>query len=123
VPNLSDKMLAERLKELEAEGMIRRTVIPETPVRVEYELTDKGRSLNGVPAQTATNVLVAVLYCEPFGSIHGPETSFFTLGSRPLIRFPPTSDKGTCGGSSNASYIRNASRTTPITGAGAPCIL
>jgi DNA-binding HxlR family transcriptional regulator len=48
VPNLSDKMLAERLKELEAEGMIRRTVIPETPVRVEYELTDKGRSLNGV---------------------------------------------------------------------------
>jgi DNA-binding HxlR family transcriptional regulator len=48
VPNLSDKMLAERLKELEAEGMITRTVVPETPVRVEYALTDKGRALNGV---------------------------------------------------------------------------
>jgi DNA-binding HxlR family transcriptional regulator len=48
VPNLSDKMLAERLKELEAEGMITRTVVPETPVRVEYELTEKGRALNVV---------------------------------------------------------------------------
>ena len=48
VPNLSDKMLAERLKELEAEGVITRTVVPETPVRVEYELTDKGRALEGV---------------------------------------------------------------------------
>jgi DNA-binding HxlR family transcriptional regulator len=48
VPNLSDKMLAERLKELEAEGMITRTVVPETPVRVEYELTGKGRALEGV---------------------------------------------------------------------------
>ena len=48
VPNLSDKMLAERLKELEAEGVIRRTVVPETPVRVEYELTDKGRALEGI---------------------------------------------------------------------------
>jgi DNA-binding HxlR family transcriptional regulator len=48
VPNLSDKMLAERLKELEAEGIVTRTVVPETPVRVEYQLTDKGRSLEGV---------------------------------------------------------------------------
>lgn len=48
VPGLSDRMLAERLKELEAEGIVRRTVIPETPVRVEYSLTDKGRDLNAV---------------------------------------------------------------------------
>lgn len=48
VPNLSDKMLAERLKELEAEGMITRTVVPDTPVRVDYELTGKGRDLEGV---------------------------------------------------------------------------
>lgn len=46
VPNLSDKMLAERLKELEGEGMITRRVIPAMPVRVEYELTEKGRALN-----------------------------------------------------------------------------
>jgi DNA-binding HxlR family transcriptional regulator len=48
VPKLSDKMLAERLKELEAEGMITRHVLPVMPVRVEYALTDKGRALNKV---------------------------------------------------------------------------
>lgn len=48
VPALSDKMLAERLKELEAEGVLTRTVVPSTPVRVEYHLTEKGRALEGV---------------------------------------------------------------------------
>lgn len=48
VPNISDKMLAERLKELEAEGLVSRTVIPETPVRVEYGLTEKGAALEQV---------------------------------------------------------------------------
>jgi DNA-binding HxlR family transcriptional regulator len=38
-------MLSQRLKELEAEGIVVRTVIPETPVRVEYSLTEKGRAL------------------------------------------------------------------------------
>ncbi|MSP21909.1 MAG: transcriptional regulator [Dehalococcoidia bacterium] len=45
VPDLSDRLLSERLKELEGAGVIERHVIPETPVRVEYELTDKGRAL------------------------------------------------------------------------------
>lgn len=45
IPNISDKMLSERLKELEAERLVTRIVIPETPVRVEYRLTDKGRAL------------------------------------------------------------------------------
>ncbi len=45
VPDLSDRLLSERLKELEAEGIVRRHVIDEIPVRVEYELTDKGRAL------------------------------------------------------------------------------
>ena len=45
VPGLTDRMLSERLKELESEGIVTRTVIPETPVRVEYHLTDKGRAL------------------------------------------------------------------------------
>jgi DNA-binding HxlR family transcriptional regulator len=48
VPGLSDRMLAERLKELEAAGIVQRTVIPETPVRVEYTLTEKGRALHSV---------------------------------------------------------------------------
>jgi DNA-binding HxlR family transcriptional regulator len=45
VPKLSDRLLSERLKEFEAEGIVVRSVIPETPVRIEYHLTDKGRSL------------------------------------------------------------------------------
>ena len=48
VPGLSDRMLAERLKELELEGIVQRTVIPDTPVRVEYSLTEKGRDLEAV---------------------------------------------------------------------------
>jgi DNA-binding HxlR family transcriptional regulator len=45
VPDLSDRLLSERLKELEAEGIVQRTVIDEIPVRVEYALTDKGEAL------------------------------------------------------------------------------
>jgi len=45
VPDLSDRLLSERLKELEAEGIVQRTVIDDIPVRVEYELTGKGRAL------------------------------------------------------------------------------
>jgi DNA-binding HxlR family transcriptional regulator len=41
-------MLSERLKELESEGVVTRTVIPDTPVRIEYHLTEKGRALAGV---------------------------------------------------------------------------
>jgi DNA-binding HxlR family transcriptional regulator len=45
VPGISDRMLSERLKELEAEGIVVRQVTPSTPVRVEYHLTEKGRAL------------------------------------------------------------------------------
>jgi len=45
IPDLSDRMLAERLRELEQEGIVVRTVIPEIPVRIEYALTPKGRAL------------------------------------------------------------------------------
>jgi DNA-binding HxlR family transcriptional regulator len=37
-----------RLKELEAAGILKRTVIPETPVRVEYSLTEKGEALRPI---------------------------------------------------------------------------
>jgi DNA-binding HxlR family transcriptional regulator len=45
VPEISDRMLSERLRLLEKEGLISRRVFPETPVRIEYELTTKGHSL------------------------------------------------------------------------------
>ena len=50
VPGLSDRLLSERLKELETEGIVVRTVYPETPVRIEYALTEKGRALESVIA-------------------------------------------------------------------------
>ena len=45
IPDITDRMLSERLFELEQEGIVERTVIPESPVRVEYALTKKGREL------------------------------------------------------------------------------
>jgi DNA-binding HxlR family transcriptional regulator len=45
VPDLSDRLLSERLKELEAEGIVDREVLDGSPVRVEYRMTDKGRAL------------------------------------------------------------------------------
>lgn len=50
VPGLSDRLLSERLKELEAEGIVIRTVTPSTPVKIAYDLTPKGRALNDVIA-------------------------------------------------------------------------
>jgi DNA-binding HxlR family transcriptional regulator len=45
VPDISDRLLSERLKELEGEGMVERRVQDGAPVRVEYALTSKGRAL------------------------------------------------------------------------------
>lgn len=53
VPGLSDRLLSERLGELEAEGIVVRTVTPSTPVRITYGLTDKGRDLLGVVQSVA----------------------------------------------------------------------
>ncbi|MFL5822958.1 MAG: winged helix-turn-helix transcriptional regulator [Solirubrobacteraceae bacterium] len=45
VPELSDRLLSERMKELEARGVVERTVIPGPPLRVEYSLSQMGREL------------------------------------------------------------------------------
>jgi DNA-binding HxlR family transcriptional regulator len=45
VPQLSDRLLSERMKQLEALGMMERTVAAGPPVRVHYSLTDMGRAL------------------------------------------------------------------------------
>lgn len=42
---VSGRVLSERLKELENEGIVKREVFPETPVRIEYSLTEKGIAL------------------------------------------------------------------------------
>lgn len=51
IPHMSDRMLVERLKELESAGIVKRSVYPETPVRIEYELTNKGKDLHFVMEQ------------------------------------------------------------------------
>jgi DNA-binding HxlR family transcriptional regulator len=48
VPGLSDRLLTERLRELEAEGLVRRNVLPGPPVRVSYEMTEAGGDLEPV---------------------------------------------------------------------------
>lgn len=53
VPKLSDRLLSERLREFEQVGIVERVVIPETPVRVEYHLTQKGAELEPAFAQLA----------------------------------------------------------------------
>jgi DNA-binding HxlR family transcriptional regulator len=45
VPDLSDRLLSERMKELESRGIVVRHVSDGTPVKVSYELTSKGREL------------------------------------------------------------------------------
>ena len=48
VPGLSDRLLTERLREFESEGLVRREVIPGPPVRVSYQMTDAGKDLEPV---------------------------------------------------------------------------
>ena len=45
IPGMSDRLLSERLKEFEAEKLVERLVFAETPVRIEYRLTEKGQAL------------------------------------------------------------------------------
>ncbi|MFD2670367.1 winged helix-turn-helix transcriptional regulator [Marinicrinis sediminis] len=48
IPEMSDRILTERMKELEQLDIVVRNVYPETPVRIEYQLTAKGRALKDV---------------------------------------------------------------------------
>lgn len=45
IPGVSDRLLSRRLRELEAEGLVERSVHPGPPARVSYRLSDKGRDL------------------------------------------------------------------------------
>lgn len=45
IPDISTKVLSNTLRTLEADDLVKRTVFPEVPIRVEYELTEIGKSL------------------------------------------------------------------------------
>lgn len=66
IPTISQKMLAERLKELEQNEIIERQVLPETPVKVIYKLTDKGMALQAVFQEMQK---WADSFCEPGASV------------------------------------------------------
>jgi DNA-binding HxlR family transcriptional regulator len=51
IPGVSQKMLTQTLRMLERDGMVKRTVTPTVPVRVDYELTPLGQGLYGVLSQ------------------------------------------------------------------------
>ena len=53
VPGLSDRLLSERLKELEHEGIVARNVTASTPVRIDYTLTEKGHALGSIVREVA----------------------------------------------------------------------
>ncbi|MBP1935060.1 winged helix-turn-helix transcriptional regulator [Ammoniphilus resinae] len=48
IPDMSDRVLSERMKELEDAGILVRKVYPDTPVRIEYVLTERGKNLEPV---------------------------------------------------------------------------
>jgi DNA-binding HxlR family transcriptional regulator len=79
IPGLSDRMLSERLKELEAEGIVDRLVHAEKPVRVEYLLTQKGQALGGVIEALSTWAETWVSE----GAAQSPEVLLTSADSRP----------------------------------------
>ena len=58
-PKLSAKMLSQRLKDLEKNGLVVKEVVSVTPLSIEYRLTDKGRALNKVVYELAVFAMTA----------------------------------------------------------------
>ena len=54
IPELSDRLLSERMKELESRGLVTRTVVPGPPLRVRYELSEMGHELEPALAEIET---------------------------------------------------------------------
>jgi len=48
VPDITEKMLTQQLRELERDGVLNRTIFPEVPPRVEYRVTEHGATLQPV---------------------------------------------------------------------------
>ena len=71
VPGLSDTMLAQRLRILEAEGVLERRVIPASPVRVEYHPSEKGKALLPVLESVAA---WAEEWTEPNSVLHASDS-------------------------------------------------
>lgn len=51
IPEISAKVLSERLRELEKNGIVIRSVFPDTPIRIEYTLSERGKELQVIMTQ------------------------------------------------------------------------
>ena len=60
IEEINAKILSARLKEMEKDGLIQRKVYPDTPVRVEYTITEKGRALEPILDQMSS---FSMKYC------------------------------------------------------------
>jgi DNA-binding HxlR family transcriptional regulator len=60
IEEINAKILSARLKEMENDGLIERKVYPDTPVRIEYSITEKGRALEPILDQMST---FSMRYC------------------------------------------------------------
>ncbi len=60
IEEINAKILSARLKEMEKDGLIERKVYPDTPVRVEYSITEKGRALEPILDQMSA---FSMRYC------------------------------------------------------------
>jgi DNA-binding HxlR family transcriptional regulator len=60
IEGMNQKILSARLKEMERDGLIERKIYPDTPVRIEYFLTQKGRAIKPILDQMA---VFSLQYC------------------------------------------------------------
>src|SRR3954465_5687613 len=65
IPDITDRMLILRLRSLEAENLVSRQVIPESPVRVEYDLTTTGRELQNALREIGGGPECWIPFAEP----------------------------------------------------------
>ncbi|MCH8906877.1 MAG: helix-turn-helix transcriptional regulator [Candidatus Heimdallarchaeota archaeon] len=73
-PKMSTRVLSQRLKELQIDGMIERVVLNETPIHIEYHLTDKGIAFHAI-----------ILAISKFSINEYPERIFADITVTPLI--------------------------------------
>jgi len=69
IPNITEKMLTQQLRELESDGIVDRRVYPTVPPKVEYSLTEYGRSL-----KRALNAICdwGATHIKRIGAVHAP---------------------------------------------------
>ena len=77
IPGVTEKMLTQQLRELEADGIVHRRVYPTVPPKVEYSLTDHGRSL-----RRALNAMCAwgKLHMDRIGAVEKPAEALSSAG-------------------------------------------